>query len=273
MNQYPLIYISALPRTGSTLLSELFTDLPYSFILHEPHLGKNYFAAQALDKSQLARWNIDIDAFLKFRLPIAFCLRRLRRWGYRQDDMMRAFKYKLLPQLQANIQQIGVKEIKHMGWENYARHFPNMKVIVTGREPRDLYLSLYQKFRRGSMVWQGKFNPRPVARKLRGEFQRQLALKKSVDTMFVKYRDLCRDETTIKRVKAFVRSPIPHTGEVGSFIANHPRRAVEHHIHRGRITDKRIGRWQKETDDQLLSEINTFYHLMPEYCEFWGYIE
>jgi hypothetical protein len=71
MNQYPLIYIAALPRTGSTLLSELFTDLPYSFILHEPHLGKNYFAAQALDKSQLARWNIDIGGCAVSRNPEA----------------------------------------------------------------------------------------------------------------------------------------------------------------------------------------------------------
>lgn len=89
MNKRPFIYIAALPRTGSTLLSELFTDLPYSFIFHEPHLGKNYFAAQKLDKSLLAKYNIDINGFLKLRLPLAFCLRRLRWAGYRQDHMMR----------------------------------------------------------------------------------------------------------------------------------------------------------------------------------------
>lgn len=273
MNKRPFIYIAALPRTGSTLLSELFTDLPYSFIFHEPHLGKNYFAAQKLDKSLLAKYNIDINGFLKLRLPLAFCLRRLRWAGYRQDYMMRAFKHKLLPQLQANIQQIGVKEIKHMGWENYAQHFPDMRVVATGRDPRDLYLSLYQKFRRGSMAWRGSFEPKTVAMRLRRDFQRQLSLKKSVDTIFVRYKDLCSDEATIQKVKAFVQSPIPEVGEVGSFIANHPQRAMEHKIHQGQVTDKRIGRWQAETDDRLLSEIDTFYHLMPEYCEFWGYVE
>lgn len=127
--RHPFIYIASLPRTGSTLVSEILTRLPYSFILHEPHLGKNYFAFQDNDQAKLRPYNVDLAQFSKYRLPVAFLFRRLRVLGYRPDYMVRAFKEKLLSQL-TKIIQIGVKEIKHAGWQNYVQHFPDMKVIL-----------------------------------------------------------------------------------------------------------------------------------------------
>jgi len=44
----PFIYIAALPRSGSTVLSEFLTQLPQAFIFHEPRFAsgeaafKNY---------------------------------------------------------------------------------------------------------------------------------------------------------------------------------------------------------------------------------------
>ena len=271
MHSYSFIYIAALPRTGSTLLSELLTDLPHSFIFHEPHLGKNYFALQPIDQNYLEKYEIDVADFLKFRLPAAFIYRRLRSWGYRQDYMMKAFKNQLLPQLQATIQQIGVKEIKHTGWQNYVQHFPNMKVIMLGRDPHDLYLSMYRKWQRGSMVWQGDFTPKTVAAQLEHEFQMQLSLKKETDTLCVRYEDLCNDTSIVKQIKTFVNSPIPELGKIGAFISSHPKRAIEHDVHKGSITNKRIGGWQYEKDVKLLADIQEFSSLMTQYREFWGY--
>ena len=82
----PLIYIAALLRTGSTLLSELLSQIPHSFIIHEPHLGKNYFALQEIDAETLRSAGIEVGDFLKYRLPIAFLLRRIRFLGYLQSS-------------------------------------------------------------------------------------------------------------------------------------------------------------------------------------------
>lgn len=267
----PFIYIASLPRTGSTLLSEILTQLPHSFIFHEPHLGKNYFAFQHNDQAKLKPYDVDLARFRKLRLPLAFFFRRLRIIGYRQDYMVQEFKHKLIPQLSENLFQIGVKEIKHAGWQNYVRHFPEMKVVLTGRDPRDIYISMFEKWRRGSMLWKGSFSPNEVAARLRAEFQRQLSLRTATDTMLVKYEDLCTDPELPQKVRDFVNSPIPHIGEVGSFVATHPRRVNEYDVHGKQITDKRVNRWRKEPDEKLLEDAHAFFSLMDHYCEFWQY--
>lgn len=269
--RYPFIYIASLPRTGSTLLSEILTQLPYSFILHEPHLGKNYFAFQANDQAKLNPHNVNLAQFGKYRLPLAFLFRRLRVLGYRQDYMMREFKNELMPELTKNILQIGVKEIKNTGWQNYVCHFPEMKVIMTGRDPRDIYISMFKKWKRGSMAWKGTFSPETVAANLRVEFQHQMSLHAAADTMLVRYEDLCTDLELLQKVKAFVNSPIPNIGDVGSFVANHPRRVNEHNLHGSQITEKRVNRWKQETDEKLLEDAYALFNLMEHYCEFWQY--
>ncbi len=47
--RYPFIYIAGMRRTGTTLLSELLTSSPYSFIFREPHIGKNTFRVKPDD--------------------------------------------------------------------------------------------------------------------------------------------------------------------------------------------------------------------------------
>jgi hypothetical protein len=49
-----LIYIAGIMRTGTTLLQELLTLLPYSFIFHEPWwgIGKFYNSDTAIAELQ-----------------------------------------------------------------------------------------------------------------------------------------------------------------------------------------------------------------------------
>ena len=83
--------------------------------------------------------------------PTAFMLRRLRFLGFPQDYFIKEFKYKLLPKLLKVVSQIGVKEIRHAGWENYIRQFPDLKVVMSGRNPRDIYLSLTRLWETGNL--------------------------------------------------------------------------------------------------------------------------
>lgn len=271
MSESPFIYISALPRTGSTLLSEALSQLPYAFILHEPHLGRNHFALQLYDASRLEPYGVDLQAFVRRRLPVAFLFRRLRHFGYRQDFFLKAFKFRLLPALREHVKQIGVKEIRHMGWRYYRRHFPNMKVVMLGRDPRDIYLSYYRRWRAGNVAWRGPFTPETLTAFLNREFALQLALRRETECFKLRYEDLCTEETVIARVREFVKSPIPKLGEIGAFTGLHAARRPEHRTHGGKITSRRVLRWKKETDQGLLADAQRFFTLVPEYVEFWQY--
>ncbi len=268
---YPFIYISSLNRTGSTVLAEALTLIPFAFIFREPHLGKNYFALQDRDVEMLRQYDIDLYEFTLYRLPFAFVNRRLRWLGYRQDYIVREFKQKLLPELQQHIKQIGVKEIKHMGWQNYAQHFPNMRVVMTGRDPRDIYLSMYYKWKNGTLHWHKPFTPHTVAEELNIEFKHQMAQHKNTDCICITYEELCLDPSVIDKIREFVCSPIPRVGEIGAFVATHPKRVDEFQIHGSSITTQRVKRWQTETNKHLVEEAHQVWNLMSDYCVFWGY--
>lgn len=271
---YPFIYISSLNRTGSTLLSEALTLLPYAFILHEPHLGKNYFALQENDVAQLKTYDVDLPKFVRYRLKLAFMLRRLRWAGYRQDYIICAFRSNILPQMLSQIQQIGVKEIRHMGWQNYVRHFPNMRVVMTGRDPRDIYISMYYKWiKNNSLHWHRPFTPLDVADDLNKEFCYQLELYNATESYCVTYEKLCTDPNIIDEIRSFVQSPIPKIGTIGGFVSTHPKRVNEFELHGNEISVQRVQRWRYETNEELLDQAFELSALMPEYREFWEYDE
>lgn len=267
----PFIYISGLPRTGSTLLSEALTRLPDAFILNEPHLGKNYFAVQAADAERLAELGIDLHRFRRRKLGKAFLLRRLRPFGFPQDYLLRRFKAELVPDLLAQIEQIGVKEIKHQGWENYAEHFGGMKAVMLGRDPRDLYLSYYRLWKTGVVSWEGQFNPRTVSDFYTQEFRKQLRMREIVDTLCVRYEDLCTKPEVFDSIKRFVSSPLDGVGEIGAFVSRHPIRRDEQARHGIAISSNSVSRWRAEADTELLSMAEEFCLRMKAYRNFWDY--
>ena len=270
--QLPFIYICSLPRTGSTMLSEALMQLPYAYILHEPHFGKNAFAVHRPDADALLPLGIDLERFARFRRPVAFGLRRLRWMGYPQDYMMRELKERLLPQFRSRGIQFGVKEIKHMGWQNYVRHFPEMKVIVLGRDPRDFYLSYYRLWQKGVIGWRGPFNPETAAIFLKREFAFQVEIQKATDAMRLSYERLCTVPEALEEAKVFVESQVSD-GEIGSIVAAQPARRDEHLKHGGRITTLSVQKWTREQDERLLEQALQFFDLVPEYAEYWGYVE
>jgi Sulfotransferase family len=268
---HPFIYIAALIRTGSTLLSEILTELPYSFIFHEPHIGKNTFRAQDPDIALLGSYGIDLPRFLKLRLPLAFFFRRLRFLGYRQDYMVRQVKEYLIPRMSEAALQVGVKEVDNRGWRNYVRHFPNMRVILTGRDPRDIYLSICHKWQRGTLKRYQSISQSLILADLDRQFQIQKSLFIATDCMKVRYEDLCTGFETIVAIKEFVSSPLVAIGRPGRFIAATEIRKDEAILHGGHITAQQVERWKRETDPQLMAEALQVYNQMEEYRNFWGY--
>lgn len=255
----PFVYVGALRRTGSTLLAELLTSLPDSLVFHEPELGENRFRVDARLIERLRGMGIDLEAFR-------------RRWGGRARFLsMGAFKHELLPELAAKIGQVGVKEVANDHWRRYAYHFPEMKTLLTARDPRDVYLSIHQRRLEGKASWSGEFTPAAVAAELDGQFRYQVELFESTDSLKVRYEDLCTDDGTYERVKAFVGSSIPRAGAIGGHLAATPNRQEEMALHGGEVTARRVNRWREEVDEGLRKEAQRTLELMPEYCRFWGY--
>lgn len=269
----PFVYIASLRRTGSTVLAESLTSFPTSFIFREPELCYGRFNLRLGDASLFERHGVDLKAFRR-RFAGRTISRAIRsRLTGRLPSLVAAFRSEVIEKLSGVVSQFGVKEIRHDGWESYLEHFPDTRIILTARDPRDIYISLYHRVRQEKGTWQGPFGPQAVADDLLGEFRRQMEMIQRSKCLEVKYEDLCCDPGVIERVRLFVDSPMSHVGKIGGFSASNPQRREEFDLHADRITDKRVRRWASETDAALLEAANKTFALMGEYCEFWGYAD
>lgn len=268
---YPFIYVCSLTRTGSTLVSGTLTSLPHTFIFQEPHIGKNIFQLPPGSWEPLREAGFDLARFVSWRNRVAFVQRRLRAVGYRQDYMVRVLKEQLAADIGPYAAQIGVKEVRHRGWQNYVRHFPDMRVVVTGRDPRDIYLSIHQRWQKGITPKRRQVDPQLIAAELNAEFAMQRALMAETEHHCIRYEDFCTDETVLERVKQFVQTPAVAHGNVTQFLSHHADRTYEADKHGGQISHKSVGRWRRETDEALAAAAQATFDLMPDYTAFWGY--
>lgn len=239
------------------MLSEALTQRPHGFVFREPRLAEDRFVIRKADAELFAEHGIDLEGFVD-------------DWDRGRDgSLLAAFARNLLPRLQKRAAQIGVKEISHAGWRRYLETFPEMKIVLTARDPRDIYISLWHRVQ-GGKLWRGDFTPERVAATLDEEFRHQLDMKDTTTCLRVRYEDLCLHPETFDVIKHFVGSPIPRIGEVGAFNASNPRRADEFELHGDQITAQRVGRWRREAPERRALAQRTF-DLMGDYCDFWGY--
>ena len=164
------------------MLSEALTQLPYCFIFREPRFEENRFAIKPGDAERFAEYGIDIRSFR-------------RRWSrHRRKSFVEAFKNELIPLLSSCLMQVGVKEIRHENWKEYFRCFPDMRILMTGRDPRDIYISLYYRVINAKGRWSGAYSPAAVAKDLNSQFQNQLRMAEATKYLKVKYEELSEDE-------------------------------------------------------------------------------
>ena len=251
----PFIYIAALRRTGSKVLSEALSLHPYSFIFLEPRFGSGAFKIKNAEVEIFAKYGIDL---LAFQDQISKVNRKLS---------VEYFKNELMPKLLQVFSQIGIKEIHHKYWKSVYNTFPDMKIVLTARDPRDIYLSLYHKSieRNKEIRVEGGFTPQNLVLNLKEDFEYQMEMFNTTRCLKVKYEDFCTDRMVYEQVKAFVESDIPAIGMVGHLSKQ------DHLIHGYEVTDKRVYRWKCETNRQLLLEAQEVFDNLKDYCRFWGY--
>jgi len=247
---YPFVYISSLIRSGSTLIQELLTSPPHSFIFHEPELLNNKFITNKKHLKLFLDHGIDINNIMK-------------------NGGLSKFKKDVLPLLQKHVKQIGVKEVRNTNWKRYVDNFSNIRIVLTGRDPRDLYISIfYWKNKSGKL---NKLSKKTI-NNLKNQMNIQQEIFNNGNVIKVKYEELCTNQNLIiSEIKRFIDSPISEVGEIGGFLSNVPRRINEYNKHGNIITKRSVARWKKDKNKRLIQLSNDFFESVPDYCNFWGY--
>ncbi len=257
----PFILIAALPRTGSTVLSEALTHPPDCYILVEPCLNSNRYSINDASAEFFAQRGIHLQRYRRlFKLGRHFGVHTM--WWFRNL---------LAPRLLKVTEQVGVKEINNQGWQHYVRSFENIRVILTARDPRDIYISLHYFVAGGKGKMVGMQDPASLAERIGELFSYQEELFKAVETLKVRYEDLCTDPTMLPKIKRYVHSDAPDKVTVGQFNAANPRRRDEFELHGEQLSNRRIERWRSEPDADVVAKAHRFMELLPRFCEFWGY--
>ena len=251
-NNYPFVYIASLMRSGSTMMQESLTKVPFSFIFCEPKFGKKMFKIS--------------PRFLK---DLPFDIRPLLN-----PPCIRTFAENVVPKLKGKISQVGIKEIRNAGWREYLKYFPDMRFVLTGRDPRDIYISANDWFanRVNQLKRGGILIPERLLSDVINEVKSQKEMFKTGKAIQVRYEDLCENpDSVMLDVKKFINSPIPNIGNIGGYLSLNQKRVSEFERHGKIITSLRIGRWKTVCDKALRLRAKKFYNLMSEYREFWKY--
>ncbi|MCK4911330.1 MAG: sulfotransferase [Thermodesulfovibrionales bacterium] len=262
MSEKPFIYISAIRRTGSSVLSRALSLHPYSIVFQEPKLARGKFKLPGRVDASLKENNVSLA-------PLVQEMNGIRRRGlfWTKQKAVLFFRDKVVPEILMSYRQVGIKEIRNAGWETVFKAFPGMKVIVTARDPRDIYISLHnKKYIDGKDVKvKGGFSPENIAKDLMDEFVHQKAIMAACEHIKVRYEDFCTDPGLFEEVKRFTGNEIPGVGEIGRMNPHHRK------VHEGKITDKRIRRWANEQNPDIAMDAQRVFDLLPEYASFWGY--
>lgn len=249
----PFVYLASLRRTGSSLLANLLTDLPRSYIFREPRIGLGKLRIRPDAAQAFAPTGVDVIAAKK-------AMRDLPR-----DAALERFAA-LIEELAPHVEQLGIKEITHTGHEDVSRIFPAMRVVVTVRDVRDIYLSLYH--RRKELLTRGKlwFETQTLLPYLREQAEALAALQSRHDHLVIRYEDLCTDPSLVEKVREFVASPV--TGE-GNLRGGADRKDLSKHG--GAIDRTRVGLFAQETDEIARHNATYLFEEMADYNRRYGY--
>jgi hypothetical protein len=266
-----MIYICSLPRTGSTILAESLTHWPNCFIHNESLLTTGHYHWLQLD--YLPRdWPGTAPVRAASQATIAAYIQECSHTSPSSINVFELYKTHFVVPLLEHFGQVGIKELKHVHWRSLIETFPDTKVLVTCRDPRDILASLLHlrtTFRNESWEWANISNER-IAEKLLSEFSYQKEIIREANCLVVPYERLCSDPAIFRELAAFVQIDHDSPGNIGCYTVNNPSTNWQIGSHRGKISPNSIGRrLSLPAADQIA--LSKFSDLMQEYGQFFGY--
>jgi hypothetical protein len=256
----PFVFIAGFPRSGSTAVAEMLTEWPRTFIQSEPGLTQGKLHLYALER--LAE---------PFASSVSGALSEARRVLAETKpggDILRAYLRRVVPLLP--FEQVGIKEVAFRRFLHRAvlEERPDARVVVTVRDPRDLWLSLEEMAGRyDDPLWSYRgLGPDEAAERVEGIFRQVVELVER-GALVVRYEALCTDPAIAAKLLEFVESPVA-AGSFGLFTSD--RRNWEIDRHGGVLSSRSVGRW-RSADPQARQRAERFAERLGAYRERFGY--
>lgn len=259
MERRPFIVIASLMRCGSTLMQEMLSS-DETYIFHEPAFHQNKIAYPKIYQEELQE-EFGID--------------------FQETISGLATTESIIGVLNNSIPQLGVKEILLEKWETYLK-IPDTKFVLMGRDPRDIYLSIFNRIHHASghqrfnPIGKIPLSPKDLAQILAPNFKEQQKIFKlgPERAIKVRYEDLCTDAEVFRQVARFVNfSGGLEAGKIGRFHNRLLRGSYENALHDGKVTQFSIARWRQKRKAAVNEQSNEFMRQMDKlgYRSFWGY--
>jgi hypothetical protein len=256
----PFVFIAGFPRSGSTAVAESLTEWPHAFVHSEPGLTQGKLHLYALERLTEP-----------FASAVSAAMSEAKR--ILQDTppgglLLRAYLNRVVPLLPFD--QVGIKEVAFRRFlhRSVLEERPDARVLVTVRDPRDLWLSLEEmseRYKDPAWSYRG-LGPDEAAERIEAIF-RQLRELVDMGALVVRYEDLCSDPAVVSRVLEYVDSAARH-GSIG--MVTRDRRDWEIDRHRGALSSHSVGRWQS-ADPEARGRAERFAERLGEYRERFGY--
>lgn len=253
----PFVYLSAMPRSGSTMLSGLLTIPNISIIFSEPGFqrGLHHNLEQFQEVS-------DVDINL------------LSRYEGDANKMLRVFYNKITPHILKEFPMIGVKECFMQNWNVYEDFFDDVRYVILARDPRDVFLSLSDYGE--NVAWHKKMwlekGIQYIADAHNQIWEEQQVIINTRNCYLVRYEDFCMGKVSLQEIKSFLGINSLESGDVAGILKNYKWRQWEVLKNGNKISRGSVFRWKDPyLDQELLAYSKKFGNMMQEYIDYWDY--
>jgi hypothetical protein len=260
VEQYPMsVAIMGMMRSGTTLVADLLTVRGKSLIVSEPNLLGNW------NQGQTRRTHAIAEAF-GFDVPPP-----PPPGTYSRNHEY--FHAAILPQLQ-KIDFWGVKYVDLYNLEGLFARYPAKKLILCTRDIRDVVLSAIELVERMKLAFDDRTHMRDEAwvfSRIAYTVHEIMALRR-FPHLVLRYEDLAAEpERTKEQLRGYMEMNALGTERLNLRIEDPSRIEWESKKHAEGITDRSLGRYEREPEGPRKRLADRMWRLFPEYSLAFDY--
>jgi hypothetical protein len=252
--------VMGMMRSGTTLVADLLTVPGRSLVLNEPYL--------------LDRWSPELQEKLRalyrgFGLEVPARPPEPGRYALNQDH----FLAEVLPQLRRVGCRWGAKYADLHSWRRTFAAYEPRRLVITVRDLRDVFLSGLELLNRSRVQFGDRRHLRDEAwlfAFIAATVHELMALRREPH-LAVRYEDLVRDPAVRARLAAYAGLDRLGTGRLNLERHGRGRTAWERAKHGDAITEKSLGRFEREPPGPMRGHAARLWRMFPEYGEAFGY--